>query len=171
MSHRLEERLALNVTRRATHFDNGHFSVTRARHHPALDFIGDVGNDLHRAAEIVTSPLFTEHGVINPARREVICPAHDGAREPLIMTQIQIGLRAIVSHKNLTMLKRAHRARVNVDVRIQFEEGDFEPACLEHGGEGGGGDPLTQRGHNTTSNEHISRHGFHQSEKLPGRLF
>ena len=40
--------------------------------------------------------------------------------EPLVMAQVEVGFRAVVGDVNLAVLVRAHRPRVDVDVRIEF---------------------------------------------------
>ena len=51
--------------------------------------------------------------------------------EALVMAEVEIGLRAVVGDENFTVLKRAHRARIHVEVRIEFLQGDFETATFE----------------------------------------
>ena len=83
-----------------------------------LDFVGNVGNDLDRLAKILATALFTNHRFINLTGSEIIDLLHASGNKTLVMTQIEIGLRAIVGDKYLTMLKRTHRSGINVDVRI-----------------------------------------------------
>ena len=49
LTNRLEKRLTLYVACGAAHFHHCHFCVPRALNDPALDFIRNVRNDLHRA--------------------------------------------------------------------------------------------------------------------------
>src|SRR4029077_2033260 len=69
-----------------------------------------------------------------------------------------VGFRAILGHKDFAVLERTHRPRVDIDVGIELDQGDFEAARLEDRGEGGGCDPLAQRGHDATGNEHVFGH-------------
>ena len=135
-----------------------------------FDFVGNVRDHLNGAAQIISTALLAQYCVVHATRRKVIGTAHYRARESLVVTQIEIRFRTVVGDEDLSMLEGTHRAGVDVDVRVQLEEGDFETARFKHSSEGGGSDPLTQGRHNTTSNEHISRHGFHQCERAPGRL-
>ena len=36
------------------------------------------------------------------------------------MPKIEIGLSSVVGDKNLAMLKRRHRARIDINIRIEF---------------------------------------------------
>ena len=42
-------------------------------------------------------------------------------REAFVVAEIEIGFGAIVSYKNFAVLKRRHRSRIDVDVRIEFD--------------------------------------------------
>ena len=58
--------------------------------------------------------------------------------EALVVAEVQIGLRAVIGHKDFAVLKRAHGARINVEVRIAFLQGDFETATFEETADRGG---------------------------------
>ena len=118
LTHRLQKRLALDVACGAAHFHHRDFCVSRALDNPAFDFIGDMRNDLHRATQVIASSLLAQHCVVYPTRREVIGAAHHGAREALVMAEIEVCLRAIIRNKHLAVLERAHRAGVDVDVGV-----------------------------------------------------
>src|SRR5690606_21766862 len=60
--------------------------------------------------------------------------------------------------EHLPVLKRAHGARIDVDVGVQLDVGDADAARLEDRGEGGGGDAFPERGNYTTGYENILGH-------------
>src|SRR5947208_2614874 len=68
---------------------------------------------------------------------------------------VEIG--AVVQHEHLAVLERVHRARVDVDVRIELLEGDAEAAGLEEAAQGGGGDALPESGGNSSGDEDVLR--------------
>jgi hypothetical protein len=74
------------------------------------------------------------------------------------VAKVEIGLGAIFGHEHFAVLKRRHRAGIDIDVRVQLDEGDFEAARFEDRGERGGGDPLAKGGDHATGNEHVFRH-------------
>ncbi|CAB4804840.1 unannotated protein [freshwater metagenome] len=47
------------------------------------------------------------------------------------MAEIEIGFTAIVGDEHLSMLERIHRARIDVEVRIQLLHGDAQPTALQ----------------------------------------
>ncbi len=74
------------------------------------------------------------------------------------MAEVEIGLGAVFGHEYFAVLKRAHRAGVDVDVGIELEEGDFEAARFEDRGEGSGGDTFAKGGHHAAGDENIFGH-------------
>ena len=64
---RFEKRQRLNVANGATDLDDGHLRIARAGLDVQLDFVGDVRNDLHRAAKIIAAPLFLDDAFVNLA--------------------------------------------------------------------------------------------------------
>src|SRR4030095_7491741 len=78
--------------------------------------------------------------------------------EPLVMTKIEVGFRAVVQHIHFTMLERIHRPRVNVEIRIEFLENNAQPTQLKQRAERRRSQPFAQRAHNATGNENV----FHQ---------
>ena len=51
--------------------------------------------------------------------------------EALVVAEVEVGLGAVVGDEDLAVLERAHRARVDVDVRVELQERDLEAAVLE----------------------------------------
>ena len=142
LAHGLQERQRLDVSHRAADFDNGHIhGIGRADAGAALDefldFVGDVGNDLHGLAQVVAAALFLQHGLVNLARGEVVGFLHARFNETLIVAQVEVGFCAVIGHKNLAVLKRRHGARIYVDVGVKLDEGDFESPRFEDRGKGG----------------------------------
>ncbi len=138
----LEERLGFDIAHRATDLYDGQVRVTGSFPDAMLDFIGDMGNDLYGTAQVIPAALLVDHILVNPAGGKIIVPAHAGAHEPLIMSQVQVGLRAVFRHINLAVLERAHGARINVDIRIQFQQSHIQSAGFQNCAQGSRGNPL-----------------------------
>ncbi len=154
----LEERQRLDVAHRSPDLDDGDFGLTSPAGDARLDFVGDVGNDLHRASEIVAAALLPDHRLVDLAGGEVVRFVHARRLEAFVMTEIEIGLGPVFGNEHLSVLERAHRAGVDVDVRVELEEGDADAARFENRGERGGGYPLPQRGNHAARHEHILGH-------------
>ena len=69
------------------------------------------------------------------------------------MAKVKVSLGAVVRDVHLAVLEWAHRARVDVDVRVEFDQGDLEPPGFESRGECGGGEPFPERRYNAAGNE------------------
>ena len=67
-----------------------------------------------------------------------------GVREALVVAQIEVRLRTVFGHKHFTVLKRAHRTGIDVQVRIAFLQGDFETATFEETANRGGSYAFSQ---------------------------
>src|SRR6266571_2956622 len=158
LPYRFEERKGLDVPDRAADFDDCHFRFARAARDERLDLVGDMRDHLHGAPEVIAAAFFSYHRVVDLAGGEVVVPVHPGRLEALVVAQIEVGLGAVLGDEHLPVLERAHRAGIDVDVRVELEEGDFDAARFEDRGEGGGGYPLPQRGNHTARHEHILGH-------------
>src|SRR5258705_4302475 len=49
----------------------------------------------------------------------------------LVVAEVEVRFGSIVSDKNFAVLIRAHGARIHVQVRVTFLDGDFEAATFE----------------------------------------
>ena len=123
MAHGFQEWQRFDVAHRATDFNDCNvnricFTKTRTAFDEFLNFVGDMRNNLHRFAQIVATAFFVQHALVNLARGEIVGLAHARFDETLIVTQVQVGFRAIIRYKHFAMLQRRHGARVDVEVRV-----------------------------------------------------
>ena len=116
-----QERQGLDVADRAADLDDGHVhraglvragivalprGQTRATADVVLDLIGDVGNDLHGLAQVVATAFFLQHRLVDSAGGEIVHLAHARVDEALIVTQVKVGLGAVVGDEHLAVLER-----------------------------------------------------------------
>ena len=92
-------------------------AVTGDARDALLDLVGDVRDDLDRAAEIVAAALLGDDRLVDAAGGDVAELGQVLVDEALVVAQVEVGLGAIVGDENLAVLVRRHRARVDVDVR------------------------------------------------------
>ena len=97
----------------------------------ALDLVGDVRDDLHGLAEVVAAAFGGEHRLVDRARRRVRASQQVLVDEALVVTEVEVGLPAVVGHEDLAVLVRVHRAGIDVDVRVELLEGDPQSAQLQ----------------------------------------
>jgi len=75
--------------------------------------------------------------LVDLAGGEVVRAAHARGDETLVVAQVQVSLGAVVGDEHLAVLERRHGARIDVDVRIELDESDFEAPRLQDRCEGG----------------------------------
>src|SRR5262249_19045829 len=92
---------------------------------------------------------------VYPARRPVVVPAQLCVREPLVVAKVEIRLRPVFSHEYLAVLKRTHRAGINIQVRIAFLECDLITATFEETTDGGSCYALAKGRNKTAGNKYI----------------
>src|SRR5690606_30956116 len=99
---------------------------------------------------------------------EVAVAPRRGPHEALVVPEIEVGLGAVVRDEHLAVLERAHRARIDVDVRVQLYHRDLEAARLEDRAEGGRCNALTQRGHDAAGDKNKTRQVIRLGYWVPG---
>jgi hypothetical protein len=60
------------------------------------------------------------------------------------MAEVEVGLGTIFGDEDFAVLKRAHRAGIDVEVGITFLKGDFETATFEETTDGGSCNSLSK---------------------------
>ena len=73
------------------------------------------------------------------------------------MAQIQVGLGAVVGHKDLAVLQGAHRAGVHIDIRVQLLACHLQAARFQQAPQAGGGNALAKPRDNAAGNKNILR--------------
>ena len=101
-------------------------------------------NDLHRRAQIVAATLLGDHVLIDPPGRGIIELRRVHPGEPFVVAKVQVGFRPVIGDEHLTMLVRTHRARIDVQIRVEFTQLDLEAASLQQRTKRRCGDSLAQ---------------------------
>src|SRR5690606_10489992 len=158
LTNRLEERQRLDVADRAADLDHADVGVLGAEHDRLLDLVGDVRDHLNGRTEIFAAPLLRDHRLVDAAGREIAVAPRLGAHEALVVPEVEIRLGAVVRDVHLAVLERAHRARIDVDVRIELDQADFESARLENRAKTRRRDALAERRNDAAGDENESGH-------------
>ena len=155
LAQRLEERQRLDVAHRAADLGDDDVDVGRLGDQldAVLDLVGDVRDHLDGAAEVVAAALAPDHRVVDRAGRGVRGAARVDVREALVVPQVEVGLGAVLGHEHLAVLERAHRARVDVDVRIELLDRHGQPASDQQMTQRGGGDAFPKSGDDAAGDE------------------
>ena len=129
----LDEGLAFDIARGAAHLGDDHVRVGLFAYliDEVLDFIGHMGNDLHRAAQVFAPALAAEHTGEHLAGGEVGVFIQILVDKALIVSKVQVGFRAVLGYIHLAVLDGAHGAGVYVDVGVQLLRCDLESPVFE----------------------------------------
>ena len=167
LPHRLDERQALDVADRSTDLAQDEVVVALIVERECLDGVRDVRNDLDSRTEIVAAPFLGDDIAIDPARRDVVALPRRNAGEALVMAEVEVGLRAVIGDEDLTMLIRAHRARIDIEIGIELADTNLVPARLKKRRQTGSHETFTERRNHAAGDENIPRHG---SQALSSRI-
>ena len=121
----------------------------------ALDLVGDMRDDLDGAAQVIAAALFADHLGIDLPGGDVADPVQADVDKALVMTQVQVGLRAIIQHVHLAMLVGAHRAGIDIDIGVQLLDCHGKAALFEQPADGGCGNAFANRANHPTGKENI----------------
>ncbi len=130
LANRFEEGHRLDVADGSADFAQNEIVIVIAFEDELLDLVGNVRDHLHRGAQIVATTLFFQNVLVDPACGDVVLLVGRAPREALIMAKVQVGLGTVIGDENLTMLIGRHRARINIQVGIEFTDANAVPTGL-----------------------------------------
>ena len=150
-----EERQALDISDRAADLDDHEVGLGRLGNlrDTAADLAGQVRDDLHRMPQVLALALLLDDGKVHLPAGDIVHAVQVLVEEALVVPQVEVGLRTILSHKDFAVLKRILHAGVDVEIRVHLENGHREALVEENASQRSGEDALAQRRHNATGNE------------------
>ena len=133
LADRLKERQAFDVAHCTADFGNHHVGVVFAADeiNPLLDFVGDVRDDLHCAAQIIAAALLVDDRPVDLAGRHIGALGQVDIDKPFVVPEVEVGFAAVVGDEHFPVLVRAHGSGVKVDVRVEFLDGDFHAPAFQ----------------------------------------
>ena len=157
---RFEERLALDIAGRAADLRDDHIRIAAFADavNEMLDLVGDMRDDLHGASEVFAAALLVQHICIDLAGREIGKTVQILVDEALIMSEVEVGFRAVLGHIDLAVLIGAHRAGIDVDVGIELLCGDLQAAGFEQPSERCRRDALAEPRNHAAGHKNILCH-------------
>ena len=162
LAHRLQKGQTLDIPYGSAHLADQDVIAFCGSADAPLDLVGDMGNYLYRSPQVVAATLIGNHGFIDLPGGAIVLPTHRRRDIALVMSQVEIGFRAVVGDKDLAMLVRAHRPRIDVDIRIHLEQGNLQTPALQERSDGGGGQAFAQGGYHPSGHEdEFSFHSCH----------
>ena len=130
---------------------------------PCLDGLGNMGDDLHGAAQVVAAALARDETLVDGSLGEVGIARQVLVDEALVVPEIKVALVAVLGHEHLAVLEGRQGTRVDVEVRIHLLHCHPVPARLEQVAERSGRDPLAEAGDYAAENKYI----FYRHAKFP----
>ncbi len=116
-------------------------------------------DDLDGGAEIIAAPLLGDDVLIDPAGGDGVLLGRRTTGEALIVTEIEIGLRAVVGDEHLAVLIGRHRARIDVEIGVQLAQPDLVATRLQQRAERCRSETFAEGGHHAAGDEDVPRHG------------
>jgi hypothetical protein len=86
----LEEGERLDVAHGAAHLDDHHVVARRDALDRRLDLVGDVRDDLHRAAQVLAAPFLGDDVQVDPPRGDVVRLRQRPVEEALVVPQVEV---------------------------------------------------------------------------------
>ena len=145
LADRFEERQRFNVADRATDLDDDDVDIVPHLAHASLDFIGHMRDHLHGFAQVIPSAFAQNDLFVDAAGGEVVGTRQRGVSEAFVVAKVEVGLGAIIGYEDFAVLIRTHRARVDIQVWIEFLQINAQSAAFEQAADAGRGDSLAQR--------------------------
>ena len=115
-------------------------------------------DNLYGFAQIIAAAFLVQNVPVYLAGGEVGILVQILVNEALVVTEIQIGFRAVLRDVHLAVLERAHRARVNINVWVELLCCDLETAGFEQSAKRSGSDALAKAGNNAAGYKDILCH-------------
>jgi hypothetical protein len=142
---RFDEGQALDVADRAADLADDEVATVGVGEREFLDRVGDVRDDLDRRPEIVAATFLGDNVAVDAARRDVVRLARRNAGEPLVMAEVEVGLRPVVRDIDFAVLVRRHRPRIDVQIGIELPDPDLVAARLKERPKGRGKESFPKR--------------------------
>ena len=147
LAHGLDEGLRFHVAYGSAYLCDYHvvFAGLAEQHHAALDFVGDMGDDLDGLAEVCAFALLGDDGVVYLSGRHVVRLGRVDSEEALVVSEVEVGLGSVLGHVALAVLVGVEGAGVDIDVGVEFLDCYAQASCLKEFCEGCGDYALAQR--------------------------
>lgn len=133
LAHSFDEGKRFDIAHRAANLgdDDIVLAAFTKQKDVALDFIGDVRDDLYRFAKVFALSLFGDDIVIDAPGGNVVGLAGGYIQKALIVPQVQVGFSAIVGHVAFPMFIGVKGTRVYINIGVKLLDGYIEPPGLQ----------------------------------------
>ena len=125
LTYRLNEWQRLDVAYSTTNLgdDDVVLLCSTQQLHAALNLIGDVGDYLHGLTQELTTTLLLDYALIDLTCGNVVVLRSLNRGKTLVVTQVEVGLCAILRNVALTVLVGIERTGIHIDIWVQLLNG------------------------------------------------
>jgi len=127
----LKERCRLDVADGAANLGDDKVDLVVMLQDSVFNLIGDMRHHLYGLAEVVAVTFLVDNSLIDLTRGHRVGLCGADAREALVVTEVEVGLGAIDGHIALAVFVRVQRSRVDIDVWVEFLNGNAKAAGLQ----------------------------------------
>src|SRR5207247_9503587 len=104
---------------------------------------------LHNVSQVIAATVLVDDVLINEVSGPVVVAREFGVGESFIVAEVKVGFSAVVSDKNFSMLKGRHGAWIDIKIRIELHEVDFQATAVQQAADRSRRKALAQRRHHT----------------------
>ena len=160
LAHRLNKRLRLYIAYRSADFgyNNVRTGLSAYSVNKILYLVCYMRYDLNGGAEIFSPALLIEHLPVDLAGGKVGILVQILVYKTLVMSEVKVGFGAVLGDVNLSVLIRAHGARVNIYIRVELLRRHLKPAAFKKPAERRRGYSLAETRNNASGNKYIFSH-------------
>src|SRR3989344_5952953 len=160
----LDKNSILIFTHRTTDLNNSDIGIKLLYRgvDAAQDFLRNMEDWLYTLAAVAQGALFVDDVLEDHAVRHVVLRWQFHSQKTFVVADVLVGLEARVHDEDFPMLSRVHGARVNVHIRVGFNETSFETLGLQNCTDRSGGDTLPNSRHYAPQNKNIFMSFFHE---------
>ena len=157
LSNGLQERLTFDIAHGTAYLNNGNMRLIliEIAVKTALDFVGNMGDNLHCASAVIAAALLVQNRPVDFTGGNVRILCQRFINKAFIMTKIQVCFSTVVSHEYLAVLNRVHGAGVNVDVRVKLLHSYFVATGFQKTSQRSCCDAFTETGYNTAGDKDV----------------
>ncbi|SCH06300.1 Uncharacterised protein [uncultured Clostridium sp.] len=169
LTDRLQKRLTLNIADGAAHLNDGNMGLIliEIAVKTALNFVGNMGDNLHRASAVIAAALLVQNRPVDFTGSNVGIFRQRFIDKALIVTEIQVGLSAVVRHEHLAVLNGIHRTGVDIDIGVKLLHGHLVAPGFQKTAQRSGSNTLTEtRDHSAGDKDVFNRHVRYLLQKI-----
>ena len=120
-----------------------------------LDLVGDVRDDLNGVAEVLAAAFLGDDRRVDLAGGDVRLAGEVTVEEPLVVSDVEVGLGTVFGDEDLAVLEGVHGARIHIEIGIELLHGHAHSPRGQQLSQARGGQTFAERGSYTSADEDV----------------